>query len=92
MRQAYTLDSAVCPVLSPTHPHAAYLIVTGLYPETQGRLTMVDSQVCRATLCSSILVTLCSFFRDGFHPPLAAGFGSRGFCFKCLIMSQVFCI
>lgn len=51
MRQAYTLDSAVCPVLSPTHPHAAYLIVTGLYPETQGWLTMVDSQVCRATLC-----------------------------------------
>lgn len=42
IRQAYTLDSAVCPVLSPTHPHAAYLIVTGLYPETRGLLTMVD--------------------------------------------------
>lgn len=86
--QAYTLDSAVCPVLSPTHPHAAYLIVTGLYPETQSWLTMVDWQLCRATFSSSWW-HCAPFLRDSLHPPRQQALAHRGFilsawkCLKC---------
>lgn len=91
IRQAYTPDSAVCPVLSPTHPHAAYLSVTGLYPEAWGWRTMVDWQVRSATFSSSwwhcaLFVAACILRASRLWPMGGGG------CFKCFIMSQVFCI
>lgn len=79
IRRARTPGSAVCPVLSATHPHAAYLIVTGLYPETQGWLTMVDWQVCRVSLSSSWLHHAL-FLGEGLHPPRHPALAHR--CFK----------
>lgn len=81
--QAWTLNSAVWPVLSPTHPHASCLIVTGLYPERKEWLTMVDWQVYSA-LPSSSWLWYSLFLHDSLDPLWQPK------VFKYLTMLQVF--
>lgn len=85
--QAWTLNSAVWPVLSPTHPHAVLYCDWPLSREREESLTMVDWQVYTVLPSSSwlyhrLLLRDCldALWQPVLHPRV----------FKPLTMLQVF--